>query len=85
MTTSMTDGQVQFLTVDALASTSYFAQPLDLDYDEPNCVVEEMDVEFVLAEQFVQTVLLPLASVEIEKSGEAKQHSSFKAEQRTAA
>jgi hypothetical protein len=84
MNAQINSSEPQFLTILAGESNSYFAPVLDLDYDEPNAVVEEMDIEFVRAEQFVQTVYLPVASAIVEDAP-IPQLASYEIEQRNAA
>lgn len=74
-------------TLNAIDDNMFFAQPLDLDYDEPNAVAQDMTVEFVRAEQFVQTVLLPVVSVltDTAENPPTTQHATFPAGQRNAA
>ncbi len=80
----ITISEPQFFTVMADDGNSYFAPVLELDYDEPNAVVEEMDVEFVRAEQFVQTVFLPVSPVLVAEEP-VLEHASFEIGQRSAA
>jgi hypothetical protein len=41
----------------------FVAAPFELDYDEPNAVVEDQDVEFITTFEAIQAVELPVTSV----------------------
>jgi hypothetical protein len=70
MNTLFNGSEVEMNTFTLMAedANAYFAPALDLDYDEPNLVVEELEIEFVVADQFVQTVNLPVAPVLVEQA-----------------
>lgn len=78
------ESQFFALSADDSSENVYFAPAIELEYDEPNSVVEEMEIEFVLAQQFVQTVVLPVAPVLI-AAAPATRHTSHAIEQRNAA
>ncbi len=58
MNTSITD----LLSFEGAYSDMYVAAPIDLDYDEPNAVVQELEVEFVSMASAIQAVELPVSN-----------------------
>lgn len=69
-------------------SEMFVAAPFDLDYDEPNAVVAEEDVEFVTTVETVKAVELPVTGVIEEEpvAKPAKRHeTTVPAQRRTAA
>ena len=72
------------ITINEADGNAYVPPLFELDYDEPNSVVEEFELEFVVASEFVQTVDLPVEPAVVE-TAPVKKQTSVKETQRTAA
>ena len=79
----------QVITINADEMNAYFPPLFELDYEEPNSVVEEMELDFVVASEFVQTVDLPVETAVVEAAfvevAGAKKQTIVQEAQRTAA